>query len=105
VNVCVAQLLRLHNADTLVIMSVVTVRNVPDEIRDLLARAAKRSGQSLQAYLLSVLEREARFARNAEIAEMEPIGAGRLSMDEIVQAVREAGGETPTDANDGTGAA
>ncbi len=76
-------------------MTVMTIRNVPDDVRELLGRAAKRSGQSLQNYLLSILEREARFSRNAELAEMEPIGGGRLSMDEIVEAVRSARGEAP----------
>ncbi|MDI2032133.1 hypothetical protein QFW96_26185 [Saccharopolyspora sp. TS4A08] len=76
-------------------MAVLTIRNVPEEARDLLARAAKRSGQSLQAYLLAVLEREARFSRNAELADMEPVGGGLLSMDEIVDAVRAARGEGP----------
>jgi antitoxin FitA len=74
-------------------MAVLTIRNVPDEVRDLLTRAAKRSGQSLQGFLLSVLEREARFSRNAELSEMEPVGGGLLSMDEIVEAVRAARGE------------
>jgi hypothetical protein len=76
-------------------MTVMTIRNVPDEVRDLLSRAAKRSGQSLQNYLLAILDREARFARNAEIAEMEPVGGGLLGMDEIVEAVRTARGEAP----------
>lgn len=77
------------------VMATMTVRNVPDDVRDLLAKAAKRSGQSLQGYLLSVLEKEARFARNAELAEMEPVGGGLLTMDEIVDAVRAARGEAP----------
>ncbi|MGW5645712.1 FitA-like ribbon-helix-helix domain-containing protein [Saccharopolyspora sp. NPDC003752] len=76
-------------------MTVLTIRNVPEDVRDLLARAAKRSGQSLQGFLLSVLEREARFSRNAELAEMEPVGGGLLSMDEIVTAVSAARGEAP----------
>jgi hypothetical protein len=76
-------------------MTVMTIRNVPDEVRDLLGRAAKRSGQSLQNYLLAILDREARFARNAEIAEMEPVGGGLLGMDEIIDAVRAARGEAP----------
>lgn len=76
-------------------MTVMTVRNVPDDVRELLVHAAGRNGQSLQSYLLSVLEREARFSRNAEIAEMEPVGGGLLSMDEIVEAVRSARGEAP----------
>lgn len=76
-------------------MAVLTIRNVPEEVRELLTRAAKRSGQSLQAYLLAVLEREARFSRNAELADMEPVGGGLLSMDEIVDAVRAVRGDAP----------
>ncbi|WP_300400056.1 hypothetical protein [Nocardioides sp.] len=32
-------------------MTTITVRNVPDETRDLLAARAKRAGQSMQEYL------------------------------------------------------
>lgn len=85
-------------------MTAMTVRNVPDDVRDLLVRAAQRNGQSLQSYLQSVLEREARFSRNAELAEMEPIGGGLLNMDEIVEAVRSARGEAPG-SNDQAGVA
>ncbi|WP_181188394.1 FitA-like ribbon-helix-helix domain-containing protein [Actinopolyspora mortivallis] len=74
-------------------MTTVTVRNVPEEVRDVLAEAAQRSGQSLQSYLLRVFEREARFARNVELTELQPIGGGLLSMEEIVEAVHEARGE------------
>ena len=34
-------------------MTAITIRNVPDEVRDELAARAARSGQSLQEYLLS----------------------------------------------------
>lgn len=61
----------------------------------MLADAARRSGQSLQSYLLRVFEREARFARNVELTELQPVGGGLLSMDEIVEAVHEARGEAP----------
>ncbi|WP_182546104.1 FitA-like ribbon-helix-helix domain-containing protein [Halosaccharopolyspora lacisalsi] len=76
-------------------MTAITIRNVPDDVRELLVDAANRSGQSLQSCLLSVLEGEARFSRNAELAEMEPVGGGLLSVDEIVAAVRTARGEAP----------
>ncbi|MDR7301307.1 hypothetical protein [Haloactinomyces albus] len=36
---------------------------------------------------------EERRARNAELATWEPIGGGLLTVEEIVQAVREARGE------------
>lgn len=48
-------------------MSVLTIRDVPEEVRDLLAEEASRRGQSLQAYLLSVLRRQSAFSRNRQI--------------------------------------
>jgi plasmid stability protein len=36
-------------------MVAITVRNVPDEVRDVLATRAARAGQSLQEYLRSML--------------------------------------------------
>lgn len=49
-------------------MSVVlTIRDVPDEVRDLLSQDAREQGQSLQAFLLSVLRRQADFSRNRRI--------------------------------------
>lgn len=36
-------------------MTTITVRNVPDETRDLLAARAKRAGQSMQEYLRRLL--------------------------------------------------
>jgi len=54
-------------------MSVVlTIRDVPDQVRDALARDARERGQSLQAFLLSVLKRQAEFSRNRQLlAEIE----------------------------------
>jgi antitoxin FitA len=74
-------------------MPELTVRNVPDDVRQLLIQAAERSGESLLNYLLSVLEREARFSRNAELAQLEPVGGGLLGMDEVVAAVHAARGD------------
>ena len=52
--------------------TVVTVRDVPDDVRDMLAEQARERGQSLQAYLLSVLRRQAAFSRNRQLlAEIE----------------------------------
>jgi hypothetical protein len=56
---------------------VLTIRDVPEEVRDLLARDASERGQSLQAFLLSVLRRQASFSRNLQIlAEIEEDLAG-----------------------------
>lgn len=40
------------------------IRDVPEDIRDALADLARSRGQSLQAFLLALVQREARFARN-----------------------------------------
>jgi hypothetical protein len=51
-------------------MSVVlTIRDVPDEVRDALARDARARGQSLQAFLLGLLKRQAQFSGNRELLE------------------------------------
>ena len=53
-------------------MTVLTIRDVPDDVRDTLAREAKARGQSMQAYLLGVLKRQADFCYNhAVIVEIE----------------------------------
>jgi hypothetical protein len=52
--------------------TVVTIRDVPEDVRDLLAQQARERGQSLQAYLLGILRRQAQFSRNRELlAEIE----------------------------------
>ncbi len=45
----------------------ITIRDVPEDVRDALGEDARRQGQSLQAFLLGVLTRQARFARNQRI--------------------------------------
>ncbi|WP_028648306.1 hypothetical protein [Nocardiopsis sp. CNT312] len=74
-------------------MGAIQVKDVPDEVREILAAEARRSGQSLQTYVLAVLEREARFARNRQVVEQTPLPGAALSMDEIVAAVRAARGD------------
>lgn len=54
-------------------MPAITIRNVPDDVRDTLASRAARSGRSLQEYL---------FAQLAELAS-------RPDVSEAVAAVRE----------------
>jgi antitoxin FitA len=51
---------------------VITIREVPDEVKATLAREARERGQSLQAFLLSVLVRQASFGGNRTLlAEIE----------------------------------
>ncbi|GEL16514.1 FitA-like ribbon-helix-helix domain-containing protein [Pseudonocardia asaccharolytica] len=52
--------------------TVITIRDVPDDVKDVLAREARSAGQSLQAFLLGVLKQQAAFGRNRQIiAEIE----------------------------------
>jgi plasmid stability protein len=74
-------------------MVAITIRNVPDEIRDSLAARAKRVGQSMQEYLLSELaELAARKTVNSWLddvrAHVEANGT-RLDTDTIVRFLRE----------------
>lgn len=48
-------------------MAVLTIRDVPDDVKDALARDARERGQSLQAFLLGVLQRQAAFSRNRQL--------------------------------------
>jgi len=48
-------------------MVVLTIRDVPDEVRDALGQDARERGQSLQAFLLSVLKRQAAYSRNRQL--------------------------------------
>lgn len=68
---------RLYNACMTVTL---TVRDVPDDVRDALTRAARLRGQSLQSFLLSVLHQQAAFSRNAqllsEVADDLAVGGG-----------------------------
>ena len=76
-------------------MVAVQIRDVPDEVRDVLAREAEQRGKSLQSFLLEILEREARSARNrAFVIDFAAIrGTGReISIDvpELISQERDA---------------
>jgi plasmid stability protein len=45
------------------------IRDVPEDVRDAIAQRAARQGQSVQAYLLDLVQREARMLRNAAAFE------------------------------------
>lgn len=45
----------------------VTIRDVPEDVRDALGQYARQQGQSLQGFLLGLLTRQARFAQNQAI--------------------------------------
>ena len=47
--------------------SVLTIRDVPDDVKAALTLEARERGQSLQAYLLAVLKQQAAFSRNRQL--------------------------------------
>lgn len=68
----------------------ITVRNVPDDVRDELAARAARSGRSLQEYLSVELRRLATAPSAAEAIARARLNAQTypsLGMDEIVDVV------------------
>lgn len=72
-------------------MVALQIRDVPDELRDVLARDAREHGQSLQVYLREVIERQASVARNrAAVRHFEPIrGTGDRSSVDVAELIRE----------------
>jgi len=73
-------------------MAAVQVRSVPEEVRETLVREARRRDQSLQTYLMEVLQREARSAKNLEwLRSWKPLGVlpGASSAELIRQGRRE----------------
>lgn len=76
-------------------MVAIQVRDVPEAIRDDLAREAKARGVSLQVFLREVLEREARTARNREfLRTYTPVPLrGGITSDEIVKIIEDGRAE------------
>ena len=50
-------------------MVALQIRDVPDEVRDALVAEAKARGQSLQAYLLGLVQAQARRLRNTAVLD------------------------------------
>lgn len=48
-------------------MVALQIRDVPDDVRNALAERARERGQSLQAFLLTLVETEARRSHNAAV--------------------------------------
>lgn len=74
-------------------MATIQVRDIPDDVHERLAAAAKRAGQSLQAYMRClVLDVDATRQRKAEAIRrmeehLERDGGAGLPAEEIVAAV------------------
>jgi hypothetical protein len=71
------------------------IRNVPDEVRDALVERASQLGQSMQAFLLDLVQREARLARNMQMFERtashRTLIPDEFSPERIIREGREAG--------------
>ncbi|WP_229398834.1 FitA-like ribbon-helix-helix domain-containing protein [Micromonospora okii] len=50
-------------------MVALQIRDVPEDVRDVLAAQAKARGMSLQAYLLDLVETQARRLRNTALLD------------------------------------
>lgn len=76
-------------------MVALQIRDVPDEVRDQLVERATMQGQSLQAYLLALVEADARRARNLDILRRfaDRRDGSRLGRRQATSAVRAARGE------------
>ncbi len=69
-------------------MVALQIRDVPEDVRDVLAAQAKARGQSLQSYLLELVEMQAQRLRNAAVLD-------RFA--ERSDGSRSVPGETPAD--------
>ena len=71
----------------------ITIRNVPEEMRDELALRAAQNRQSMQAFMLSELERILSRPSNEELmklaAERAATFGSRMGSDKIVEMIRE----------------
>jgi plasmid stability protein len=72
-------------------VAIIHVRDIPDKTLTILKVRAARSGQSLQAYVRSLLEREAALLAPDEAAEQARAIAARskVSADDITEAIAE----------------
>ena len=72
-----------------------TIRDVPDDVRNALGREPRSRGQSLQAYLLGVLQQQAGFNHNREVIaqarrDLALRGGARLGPSDVVDAIHQA---------------
>ena len=76
-------------------MVALQIRDVPDEVRDTLAELARVRGQSLQAFLLSMVVNEARRSANAALLAgfSDRSDGSQLTPTDIVTALDEARSE------------
>lgn len=75
-------------------MAYLQIRDVPDDVRDVLSERAQERGQSLNMYLREVVLREASFARNRTLIDevVSRRGGSSFTVEDVV-AARDAGRE------------
>lgn len=67
----------------------IQIKDVPEEVRDVLAKRASERGQSTQQYLRGLLEREYRRERNKRLfADMNIRRGTSMGVDEMVDYIR-----------------
>lgn len=73
-------------------MVALQIRDVPEDVRDVLTERARVRGQSLQAFLLSLVQEEARRSRNIALLQRFEgrVDGSRLTSDEVTRALDEA---------------
>lgn len=80
------------------------IRNVPDEVRDALVERASQLGQSTQAFLLDLVQREARLMRNAQTfdrtAEHRIVIPEEYDPERIIREGRDGGFDLDRDGRD-----
>ena len=66
------------------------IRDVPEDVRDAIAKRAAEMGQSMQAYLLELVTDQARIVRNAEMFDRTAAHRANVPVsEEIVRIIRE----------------
>jgi plasmid stability protein len=76
-------------------MAYLQIRDIPDDVRDVLAQRARDRGQSLNSYLRDVVLREASFANNQALIEGVVAGRGdsKFTTEDVLAARDTARGE------------
>ncbi|MFE6508661.1 hypothetical protein ACFVDI_23025 [Nocardioides sp. NPDC057767] len=76
-------------------MAYLQIRDIPDDVRDVLAQRAKDRGQSLNSYLRDVVLREASFANNQALIDrvVASRGDSKFTTEDVLAARDAARGE------------
>lgn len=86
-------------------MVAMQIRDVPDQVRQVLVERARARGQSLQAFLLSLVEAEARRAENLAVLDgvANRADGSRLTVEQASTALDQARAERDVELNGRSG--